>query len=327
MGVHRGLGVHISFVRSISMDAFKQAEILRMQHGGNKAWQDFFNDNNPSGSTFEETTIKERYESETGEEWKERLSAKVEERPFDKGKFLKERETIRKKALEKSESRSQTPVGMNRVSSNKSNSRSGSPALPNSRKTQNEAYFARMGEQNASRPDDLPPSQGGKYGGFGSGPMPQPTNEGQSGMPRADEFQSDPMAALSKGFGWFGGMVSKQAKAVNDSYLQPGFKTVASSDFASQAKTLGTQVGQGIQTGAKGAADKFNQFVEGQDERAASRANRSEPERKDFWDSFGASNTPTSTQSSTIGTSAMKKGSGPAGGASKGKEEGWGEDW
>jgi len=40
--VHRGLGVHISFVRSITMDAFKAAEIERMRLGGNKPWRDFF---------------------------------------------------------------------------------------------------------------------------------------------------------------------------------------------------------------------------------------------------------------------------------------------
>jgi hypothetical protein len=43
-GVHRGLGVHISFVRSITMDAFKAQEIERMREGGNKTWRDFFDD-------------------------------------------------------------------------------------------------------------------------------------------------------------------------------------------------------------------------------------------------------------------------------------------
>ena len=40
--MHRGLGVHISFVRSITMDAFKSQEIERMRLGGNKPWRDFF---------------------------------------------------------------------------------------------------------------------------------------------------------------------------------------------------------------------------------------------------------------------------------------------
>ncbi|KAK5008247.1 Zn finger-containing GTPase- Activating Protein for ARF, partial [Elasticomyces elasticus] len=38
-GVHRGLGVHISFVRSITMDSFKVQEVQRMACGGNKPWR------------------------------------------------------------------------------------------------------------------------------------------------------------------------------------------------------------------------------------------------------------------------------------------------
>lgn len=207
------------------MDAFKQAEILRMQYGGNKAWQEFFTKNNPEGTTFDEATIKERYESEVGEEWKERLSARVEERDFDKARFLREREAIKAKALEKSGSRSQTPIGLQKTTSNTQNSRSASPAVSTGQKSQNEAYFARMGAENANRSEDLAPSQGGKYGGFGSEPPPK-AQQSESAMPNAQDFQNDPMAALTKGFGWFGGVVGKQAKAVNDGYLQPGFKTV-----------------------------------------------------------------------------------------------------
>ena len=40
--MHRGLGVHISFVRSITMDAFKAQEIERMRLGGNRPWREFF---------------------------------------------------------------------------------------------------------------------------------------------------------------------------------------------------------------------------------------------------------------------------------------------
>ena len=47
---------------------------------------------------------------------------------------------------------------------------SGGPAKPFAfpDKAQNEAFFARKGNENASRPENLPPSQGGKYGGFGN---------------------------------------------------------------------------------------------------------------------------------------------------------------
>jgi hypothetical protein len=100
--------------------------------------------------------------------------------------------------------------------SSNAGSRSASPALGTAslgRKVQNEAFFAKMGAENASRPDDLPPSEGGKVAGFGSDWQPPPAASrsqlGGSVIPGAEEFQKDPIAALTKGFGWFGGVVQK----------------------------------------------------------------------------------------------------------------------
>lgn len=243
--------MHVSFVRSISMDAFKQAEILRMQYGGNRAWQDFYNSH--AAIPFDEATIKERYDGDIGEEWKERLTAKVEDREFDQAAFNKEREEVKRRQAEKAAaaaaqnqgnpgSRSATPSGTGRnpvgprsaaaVGNSNTGSRTQSPAPPGAKggrvtaeqKSQNEAYFSRMGEANASRPDNLPPSQGGKYGGFGSA-APEPA-QGSGGMPTADDFSQNPIGALTKGFGWFSATVSKQAKVVNDSYIQPTAKNV-----------------------------------------------------------------------------------------------------
>lgn len=216
------------------MDAFKQNEILRMQYGGNKAWQDFYNKN--AAIPFDEATIKERYDSEIGEEWKERLTAQVEDREFDKAAFLKERQAI----LAKQASRSATPAGGARAgggvgggkqpgSSAASRTASPAPSKPSritaEQKSQNEAFFSRMGEANAARPEGLAPSQGGKYSGFGSAP-PEPQSQSGGGLPTADDFSQNPIGALTKGFGWFTTTVSKQAKVVNDSYIQPTAKNV-----------------------------------------------------------------------------------------------------
>lgn len=201
------------------MDAFKQNEILRMQYGGNRPWQDFFT--KTSGTSFDSASIKERYDCEAGEEWKERLSARVEDREFNKAAFMKDRAVI----LQKQAERAGTP--MSGLGSN-GNTRSASPAgpsLPPGQKARNENYFAKMGQANASRPADLAPSQGGKYAGFGSAP-PEPQDSQQSALPSADEFSKDPVAALTKGFGWFSTTVAKQAKVVNESYIQPTAKQV-----------------------------------------------------------------------------------------------------
>ncbi|TPP62897.1 ADP-ribosylation factor GTPase-activating protein 1, partial [Fasciola gigantica] len=55
-GKHRGLGVHLSFVRSINMDRWKESELEKMRLGGNKSARDFLEsqpDFNPSW-TFQE---------------------------------------------------------------------------------------------------------------------------------------------------------------------------------------------------------------------------------------------------------------------------------
>jgi ADP-ribosylation factor GTPase-activating protein 1 len=40
-------------------------------------------------------------------------------------------------------------------------------------------------------------------------------------MPGFDDLQKDPVAALTKGFGWFTTTVGKTAKTVNEGYIQP----------------------------------------------------------------------------------------------------------
>lgn len=229
-GVHRGLGVHISFVRSISMDAFKAAEIERMRLGGNEGWRRFFEehaDTKMRGLSWDDATIAERYSGEVGEEWKERLSAKVEGREYVPGE---------KKEVPSLSSQSASPApGASGAST--APTRSGPRANTPLGGTRNESpgpggkikvdvdYFAKLGERNAQRPDDLPPSQGGKYSGFGSS-APRPQRDAQAGLPGLDDLQKDPVAALTKGFGWFTSTVTKTAKTVNEGFIQPTAKQV-----------------------------------------------------------------------------------------------------
>ena len=116
---------------------------------------------------------------------------------------------------------------------------------------------------------------------------------------------------------------------------------IASSDFAAQAQKAAFAAGQGIQSGAKGAAESFNKFVEGQDDKASSAAagRKADPERKDFWDSFGQPEGFKSLGgasgggggggggSNSIGTSAMRKTTNPTANPPRKKEDGWGDDW
>ena len=224
------------------MDAFKHAEIQRMELGGNEPWKAFYDAHEVTiseGRTFEDSTIKERYEGDAGEEWKERLSCKVEGKEYVPGQEKKNTTSV---------SRSSTPmsIGTGGVAPGRTSSPAGGVSRTSSlragaaagKKEQNEAYFAKLGSENATRSDNLPPSQGGKFTGFGGG-LPPSSGAGDrrsspfggfgGGNAAFDDFQKDPVASITKGFGWFASAVGKSAKTVNDSYLQPTAKQVCDS--------------------------------------------------------------------------------------------------
>ena len=200
-----------------------------MRLGGNEGWRTFFEeheDTKMTGVGWDDATIAERYSGEVGEEWKERLTAKVEGREYVKGESQKRVTSPPAVGGSARQSpRTGTPLSgtANRSDSmgSNGNSTSGGKVKVDDR------YFAKLGADNASRPDHVPPSQGGKYAGFGNTPGPAAGGQGSGGAPTLDEVQKDPMAALTKGFGWFTSTVSKTAKNVNDGYIQPTAKQVS----------------------------------------------------------------------------------------------------
>ena len=195
-----------------------------MECGGNKAWREFWEGHEEGGVRERRMgrkvvwggVVRERYDGVVGEEWKERLGCKVEGREYVPLLVVKPVEkTINKETV--------TEVGMG----------------AGGRKQQNEAFFSRLGSENASRSEDLSPYQGGKYSGFGSNMQSQSQQQqhqqtnsqgrGASTTPAlVDEFQKDPVAALTKSLGWFTSAVGKQAKSVNDGWLQPNMQKVQS---------------------------------------------------------------------------------------------------
>lgn len=221
------------------MDAFKPAELERMRLGGNANWRRFFEehpDTRMRGLTWDDATIAERYGGEVGDEWKERLSAKVEGREYVPGEKKKTQQQAAKSGSPASSGGGESGGGCGasaaptrsgpRASTPLSGSASGSrTASPGPGKIKVDVdYFARLGERNSQRPDDLPPSQGGKYSGFGSsGARPQ---REEQGLPALEDLQRDPIGALSKGLGWFTSTVTRTAKTVNEGFIQPTAKQV-----------------------------------------------------------------------------------------------------
>ncbi|CDH49828.1 adp-ribosylation factor gtpase-activatingprotein 1-like [Lichtheimia corymbifera JMRC:FSU:9682] len=201
-GIHRSFGVHISFVRSITMDKWFDDQLQKMEMGGNKKAKDFFESQPDYSSTM---SMHEKYHSTCAALYRDKLSAEAEGRSWSPSATPIKKTTA---APVRSPTSSTPGLGStNGMSSTSSLRSSGSPASFGSNnngnmvsdKARNEAYFAQLGSANESRPDHLPPSQGGKYTGFGNPAFEnRPRNDVSS--PDFQDIVNDPMKALSKGW-------------------------------------------------------------------------------------------------------------------------------
>lgn len=70
----RSLGVHISFVRSIAMDSWTPPQMQLMKLGGNQKCQSYLS----SKGILPSTPIKQKYESDVAQLYKEILKARAE---------------------------------------------------------------------------------------------------------------------------------------------------------------------------------------------------------------------------------------------------------
>ncbi|KAJ6560402.1 hypothetical protein B0H19DRAFT_945541 [Mycena capillaripes] len=78
-GTHRGFGVHISFVRSISMDTWQPDQLKRMQIGGNTAFKDFMKSYSPAeqGGYKEGNSPYDIYHCWAASQYREKLDAEI----------------------------------------------------------------------------------------------------------------------------------------------------------------------------------------------------------------------------------------------------------
>ncbi|KAH7930654.1 ArfGap-domain-containing protein [Leucogyrophana mollusca] len=248
-GVHRGFGVHISFVRSVSMDTWQAEQIKRMQLGGNAPFRQFMQAYTPSdqGGYKDGMNAYDTYHCWAAAQYREKLDATLADKPWSSSPpppnvsspgsgtaspgrpssaqgLRKSRASARTATGSSFRDHSASPASFN-------NSPQATPDLASTdQKSANEAYFASLGQANASRPADLPPSQGGRYQGFGNTPSPSSQSQHPSfgltsaAAPSLSEFQENPAAALSKGWSLFSAAVAGASRVVAENVIQPGME-------------------------------------------------------------------------------------------------------
>ncbi len=179
-GKHRGLGVHISFVRSVTMDAWNEIQLKKMQLGGNAKMNDFF----AKYGVPKAAGIVDKYNSPAAEIYREVIKAGAEGRsytPPDPKSVAARKAPVSgiQRAPQSHHSGSSSLGGANAGSIDQSSGNYRLEDLQRSAQDKGD-FFAQKQRENAMRPDHLPPSQGGKYVGFGSTPAPGPQGQRQS---------------------------------------------------------------------------------------------------------------------------------------------------
>ncbi|KAI8987741.1 hypothetical protein BDF20DRAFT_851977 [Mycotypha africana] len=271
-GIHRSFGVHISFVRSITMDKWFDDQLKKMEIGGNEKARIFFEsqpDYSPNMST------QEKYHTHCAELYRDKLSAEAEGRPWtptpsarSANKSPVTNASANKTRIANGATRSLNSQGSRFGSaSHLTNQRSNSSVsvsggfgndINNSdnytdgrsngldsgdgdmnRKARNEHYFAQLGQANESRPDHIPPNQGGKFTGFGN---PQFENEyrrnasNDFGANLGDlrEVINDPKVAIEKGLSllsYVGKAAVEFGRYANNNYVKPAAAQLADPNF------------------------------------------------------------------------------------------------
>ncbi|KAI9085850.1 hypothetical protein K1719_032264 [Acacia pycnantha] len=242
-GKHRGLGVHISFVRSVTMDSWSEIQIKKMEAGGNEQLNAFL----AQYGIAKETDIVAKYNTNAASIYRDRIQALAEGRPWRDPPVVKENlgSGKSKPPLPKSGNdggwdswdnddgvRSPHDFKRNMSTGDVRGFNGGSTGSRPSRskstqdiytRSQLEAsaankdnFFANKIAENESRPEGIAPSQGGKYVGFGSSPAP----------PRMNNQQNDVFSVMSQGFGKLS-LVAASAAQSAANVVQAGTKEIS----------------------------------------------------------------------------------------------------
>ncbi|KAL0129302.1 hypothetical protein PUN28_004182 [Cardiocondyla obscurior] len=200
-GKHRGLGVHLSFVRSVSMDKWKDIELEKMKMGGNKKAREFF-ESQPDWD--ESMSISQRYNTKAAALYRDKIATLARGEPWSPNSSMAK--DFHPSTFSKSK---QEDLYQSDTSSSYQNMDS------NSLKMQTESFFAKKQNENAIRPDNVPPNQGGKYGGFGYQMDPPPKSSSQ-------ELFDTAVSSLATGWSIFSSSASKIATKATENAIKIG---------------------------------------------------------------------------------------------------------
>ncbi|XP_060086644.1 ADP-ribosylation factor GTPase-activating protein 1 isoform X7 [Heteronotia binoei] len=182
-GKHRGLGVHLSFVRSVTMDKWKDIELEKMKTGGNRRFREFLESQEDYDPCW---SLQEKYNSKAAALFRDKVATLAEGKEW---------------SVETSSARNWTPPQPKVALSSAHRSSAGQPQ--NAGASSDKAFEDWLN-------DDVGSYQGGqenRYVGFGNTVTP-PKKE--------DDFLNNAMSSLYSGWSSFTTGASKIASAAKE---------------------------------------------------------------------------------------------------------------
>uniref|UniRef100_A0A8R1DWZ2 ADP-ribosylation factor GTPase-activating protein 1 n=1 Tax=Caenorhabditis japonica TaxID=281687 RepID=A0A8R1DWZ2_CAEJA len=234
-GIHRSLGVHLSFVRSVTMDKWKDIELAKMKAGGNRKFAEFLQ----SQPDFrEKCTIQEKYNSKAAALFRDKVACEAEGRDWDQST---------------SPAANYVPptLGGGATRGNNSTQKSSGNSSLGSYYGGNSSYSQSTGDGSYSTQDS-----GSKYQGFGNtGYVPnQNPNNG-------DDLFAGAMSGLSMGWSMLSKGASQAAAMAKDVGMQAQQRASQLSENVSQNNSiLGGVASKASEVGTK-SWDGLSSFV------------------------------------------------------------------
>ncbi|XP_060478131.2 ADP-ribosylation factor GTPase-activating protein 1 isoform X4 [Panthera onca] len=277
-GKHRGLGVHLSFVRSVTMDKWKDAELEKMRAGGNAKFREFLESQEDYDPCW---SLQEKYNSKAAALFRDKVAALAEGREW---------------SLESSPAQNWTPPQPKALATTAPRA-SGHPqsSTGSSDKAFEDWLNGDLGSYQGA--------QENRYVGFGN-TVPTPRRE--------DDFLSSAVSSLCSGWSSFTTGASKFASAAKEGATK--FGSQASQKFwgskqqPEPASELGHSLNENVLkpaqekvqgAGSRGwrdvttffsgrAEDPSDRPPEGQSYRSGSGDNPQNTVDQSFWETFGS---------------------------------------
>ncbi|XP_061911038.1 ADP-ribosylation factor GTPase-activating protein 1 isoform X4 [Entelurus aequoreus] len=280
-GKHRGLGVHLSFVRSVTMDKWKDIELEKMKAGGNGKFHLFLelqDDYNPNW------TLQEKYNSRAAALFRDKVATLAEGKEW---------------SLETSSAKNWTSPQPK--TSFSSSHRSGGPGAT-SAKSGDKAFEDWLSDDVNSYQSGggYSGNQENRYVGFGNTVSPEKKEE---------DFLNNAMSSIYSGWSSFTVGATKFASIAKDNTSKLANQATLKLRGYKAPPEPATELGQTINenvikpTQEKGAGAKLTNIFSGKSEDGATgdsyqnmdagegyQGSSSEPVSKDFWETFGSNN-------------------------------------